>query len=178
MAIRVGYTSGSKLSEPWYFRTDYVTHYIYCLWFFLCCWIYLVKIFSTTLIILLSEFRCIFRVILFFYFSLQTLHKIKEGREKITPLIYTACHGSVMYLPGDCWKRTRLCGRIGSCFEPDPLFPMKKIIIQYGRNHPLYYYYYYLKRFDVDVDSFFNFVKSQSWSAWSFDNVLSLGEIR
>lgn len=125
-----------------------------------------------------QEFWCIFRVILFFYFSLQTLHKIKEGREKITPLIYTACHGSVMYLPGDCWKRTRLCGRIGSCFEPDPLFPMKKIIIQYGRNHPLYYYYYYLKRFDVDVDSFFNFVKSQSWSAWSFDNVLSLGEIR
>lgn len=85
-----------------------------------------------------QEFWCIFRVILFFYFSLQTLHKIKEGREKITPLIYTACHGSVMYLPGDCWKRTRLCGRIGSCFEPDPLFPMKKIIIQYGRNHLLF----------------------------------------
>jgi hypothetical protein len=141
MAIRVGYTSGPKSSEPWYFWTDYVTHYIYCLWFFLCCWIYLVKIFSTTLIILLSEFQCIFRVILFYLFfspnpSQNT--KYKKGREKITPLIYTACHGSVMYLPGDCWKRTRLCGRIGSCFEPDPLFPMKKIIIQYGRNHLLF----------------------------------------
>lgn len=131
------HTSGSKSSEPWYFYTVCITHYVYCLWIFLCYWIYLIKIFLTTLIIYhYRNFYVFLKLFYFIYFSLQTLHKIQEGeRKKITPfyLYRMSWIGHVfawglLEVDTTLWTNWKLFRT-----RSTPLFPMKKKKIQYVR---------------------------------------------